>query len=159
MISSSGGKVFSSLKNVRHRNTAPHVSVVTGRTPTIGMGQMLRIEIRSAGNAVILFCAGDLLFGIGTETLRTMAQSRKEEQIRVDLSRIDKIDASGLGLLVELQIWARANRRELTFVELSESVWRMVIITKLYAALEISYSDIPARTADVLKFDRSEMIA
>jgi len=120
---------------------------------------MLRIEICSADDAAVLFCSGALVLGVETETLRTIAQSRQEESLRIDLSGVDKIDASGLGLLVELQLWARENRRELGFVELSEDVWRMVILTKLYAALDISYSDLPANIHCSAELDRSEMIA
>jgi hypothetical protein len=55
-----------------------------------------------------------------------------------------------LGLLVELQNWARDTRRDFILLDLSEQVWRLVILTKLCAWLEISYSDVPAM------FDRSD---
>lgn len=91
--------------------------------------------------------------------LRTMVRSRHEDHVRIDLSEVNKIDASGLGLLVELQMWARENNRTVAFVDLSEDVWRIVILTKLYSALEISYSDLDAIKCDCEEFGRSEMIA
>ena len=106
-----------------------------------------------------LSCSGNLVFGIETETLRSMVQNRREKTIRVDLSAVDRVDASGLGLMVELQIWARETRRELTFVELSEPVWKMVILTKLYSALDISCSGVPRLSCDQDCCGRSTMIA
>jgi anti-anti-sigma factor len=120
---------------------------------------MLRIDIHSSQNAATLVCSGRLTFGVETETLRTMAQTRREEELRLDLSRIDRIDAAGLGLLVELQAWARENHRRLTFLELSEEVWRLIIITKLFDALEISCDGVPAHSRESASFDRNEMIA
>jgi len=120
---------------------------------------MLRIEIQPLKSGTTLFCAGNLVLGVETETLRAMVQSRTEKNIRVDLSAIEKIDASGLGLLVELQCWAREHRRQLAFIELSVAVWSLVILTKLYSALEISYSGMPILRPDAASFDRDEMIA
>jgi anti-anti-sigma factor len=117
---------------------------------------MLRIDIQSANSIATLICTGRLVLGVEIETLRTMVQSRKEGEIRVDLSAVDKIDATGLGLLVELQSWAHEMRRKLTFTNLSDDVWRLVIITKLYDSLEISDADMPELSND---FGRNELIA
>ena len=107
----------------------------------IGSHEMLRVDVATKNTFATLTCAGHLTFGVPTETLRAMVQSRAEENLRIDLSGVEKIDAAGLGLLVELQLWAREEGRTLTFIDPSENVWRMVILTKLYNALEISYTD------------------
>ena len=117
---------------------------------------MLRIDMQSANSIATLICSGRLVLGVETETLRTMVQSRKEKHIRVDLAAVDKIDASGLGLLVELHAWAHDAGRTLTLANLSEDVWRLVIITKLYESLEISDADVPELTNE---FGRNELIA
>jgi anti-anti-sigma factor len=119
---------------------------------------MLRIEIQTWNAAASLYCSGNLILGVEIETLRAMVQSREEYTIRVDLSGVEKIDAAGLGLLVELQTWARENRRQLAFVELSEAVWNLVILTKLYSALEISYTGVPDLQQENT-FNRNELIA
>ena len=79
---------------------------------------MLRIDMQSANSIATLVCSGRLVLGVETETLRTMVQSRREKRIRVDLAAVDKIDASGLGLLVELQVWAHDAGRTLTLSNL-----------------------------------------
>lgn len=120
---------------------------------------MLRIDVQSLNSGATLCCAGNLVLGVEIETLRAMVQSRHEANIRIDLSAIEKIDAAGLGLLVELQAWAREHRRHLSFVELSEPVWCLVVLTKLYHALEISYPGVPECCHESINFDRNEMIA
>ena len=121
--------------------------------------RMLRIEIQSWNTTATLYCSGNLVLGVETETLRAMAQAREEHNIRIDLSGVEKIDAAGLGLLVELQAWALEEHRQLAFVELSEAVWNLVIITKLYSALEISYTGVPTLQHDAISYDRDELIA
>ncbi len=120
---------------------------------------MLRIDTYSLNTVATLSCSGSLIFGMEVETLRSMVQSRKEKHIRINLSGIDRVDASGLGLLVELQVWAREAGRTVSMVDLSEHVWRMVILTKLYSALEISYSGVPALNREPDDFERNALIA
>ena len=121
---------------------------------------MLRIDIQSWNGVATLRCSGRLIFGVETEVLRTMAQSRPEACVRINLARVNTIDAAGLGLLVELHTWARETKRSLLLLDLSKQVWELVILTKLCASLDISYSD------EAMAFDsgdndccRSEMIA
>ena len=102
---------------------------------------MLRIEIQSWNGTATLKCSGRVIFGVEAETLRTMVQSRNESCVRVNLAHVTGIDAAGLGLLVELHNWAKDTRRTLTLIDLSEPVWNLVVLTKLCASLDISYSD------------------
>ena len=104
---------------------------------------MLRIDIQSWNDVATLRCSGRVVYGVEVEMLRTMVQSRPEACVRINLAAVNQIDASGMGLLVELQNWAKATRRRVTFLDLSEPVWTLVILTKLCATLEISYSDVP----------------
>ena len=120
---------------------------------------MLRIDIQSANSAATLVCSGRLVLGVEIETLRTMVQSRKERHIRIDLSAVEKIDASGLGLLVELQLWAHQVRRTLTLTNLSGDVLRLVNMTKLHDTLGISDAEGPEVNPQQDDFDRDEMIA
>ena len=120
---------------------------------------MLRIDIQSGNSASTLVCSGRLVLGVEIETLRTMVQSRREKHIRIDLSAVEKIDASGLGLLVELQLWARQVRRTLTLTNLSEDVLRLVNMTKLDDTLGISDAEGPKLSEEHDDFDRDELIA
>jgi ABC-type transporter Mla MlaB component len=103
---------------------------------------MLRIDIQSCNDVATLNCSGRVVFGVEAEMLRTMVLLRPEACVRINLAQVEQIDASGLGLLVELQNWARDTRRTLVLLDLSEPVWILVILTKLCGSLEISYSDV-----------------
>lgn len=103
---------------------------------------MLRIEIQSRNDVATLNCSGRVVFGVEAEMLRTMVLSRPESCVRINLARVEMIDAAGLGLLVELRNWATDTRRAFTLLDLSEQVWALVILTKLCASLDISYSDL-----------------
>jgi anti-anti-sigma factor len=120
---------------------------------------MLRIDIQSWNGVATLHCSGRIVLGVEAETLRAMGQSRPEPSVRINLAQVENIDAAGLGLLVELQNWARNTQRSLTLLDLSEPVWRLVILTKLCAWLEISYSDIPGTLDSRDACGQHEMIA
>ncbi len=119
---------------------------------------MLRIEIQSLNGAALLGCSGRVVFGVEAEMLRTMVMSRSERCVRIDLSGVEQIDATGLGLLVELQTWAGATRRSLTLLDPSQQVWHLIILTKLYELLDISYSDVMESFGES-DCGRQEMIA
>jgi len=99
---------------------------------------MLRIDIRHHSRTAILHCCGRIVLGMEIETLRSIAMSRSERVLEIDLSGIKNIDASGLGLLVELQRWAVASGRTLRFTNASRCVVRLVVLTRLYQVLAIA---------------------
>ncbi len=80
---------------------------------------MLRIDIQSDSRTASLHCSGRIVFGMETETLRSVALARPERTIEIDLARIEALDASGLGLLVELQRWATQDSRTVSFTNAS----------------------------------------
>jgi anti-anti-sigma factor len=99
---------------------------------------MLRIDIERHSRTATLHCRGRIVFGMETETLRSVVQSRTEHVLEIDLAGIATIDASGLGVLVELQHWAITSGRTLRFTNASEFVARLVVITRLYNVLAIA---------------------
>jgi len=121
--------------------------------------EMLLIDIQSSNRVATFYCAGRLVYGLEVEMLRNLLKARTEHDIRIDLSEVIGIDAAGLGLLVELQNWAAQTRRTLTLLYLYENVWRMVILTKLCASLEISYADLLALDPEEDECDRPQLIA
>jgi len=120
--------------------------------------EMLRIDIQSSNDVATLFCFGRLVYGVEVEMLRTMVYARPETNLYIDLSEVTAIDAAGLGLLVELQNLAAKIHRNVTLLDLSEDVWRLVILTKLCGSLEISYSDSLTLDAEGEECDRRQLI-
>ena len=99
---------------------------------------MLRIDIKSYNGTAILKCSGRIVFGLEGETLRSVAKSRKESDLQVDLAAVETVDAAGLGLLVELRDWALRQGRTLRFTNPSHFVMRLILLTKLHGILGIS---------------------
>jgi anti-anti-sigma factor len=106
---------------------------------------MLKIDIQSAPSIAALICSGRLVLGIETETLRCLATSRPEQHLLLDLSRLQVIDAAGLGLLVELHRWAQEHSARLTIANPSARTHRLISLTGLNCVLELS--DLPAESA------------
>lgn len=101
---------------------------------------MLRVDIQSAPAAVKLLCTGRIVLGVEAETLRCIATARAERCLILDLRGVRAIDAAGLGLLAELHCWAQRRNGLLTIANPSRRVLRLLALTKLKPALQISYS-------------------
>ena len=99
---------------------------------------MLRIDIQRNSHTATLHCCGRIVFGMELEALRSIAQARPERVLEIDLAGIETVDASGLGLLVELQHWATLGNRILYFTNASHFVTRLVLVTGLYHVLVIA---------------------
>ena len=82
-------------------------------------------------------CHGRLVLGLEAETLRCIATSRPEHRVIVDLHDVRCMDASGLGLLVELHCWAQQRAGELRISNPSLPVRRLLALTNLESVLEI----------------------
>lgn len=98
---------------------------------------MLRIDIHAVHPNVTLRCSGRIVLGLEAETLRCMATSRSENCLTLDLSGIRALDATGLGLLVELQCWAKHRKKALRIVRPSACVRRLIALTNLQSVLQI----------------------
>ncbi len=96
---------------------------------------MLRIDIHAVHPNVTLRCSGKIVLGLEAETLRCMAMSRKENCLTLDLSGIRALDAAGLGLLVELQCWAKRENKALRIAEPSAYVRKLIALTNLQSVL------------------------
>jgi anti-anti-sigma factor len=102
---------------------------------------MLRIDIHAVHPNVTLRCSGRIVLGLEAETLRCMATSRTENCLTLDLSGIRALDAAGMGLLIELQCWAKHRRKALRIVRPSACVRRLIALTNLQSVLRIVGSE------------------
>ncbi len=98
---------------------------------------MLTVNVYSAPPTVTLFCRGRIVLGVEAETLRCIATSRPERRIVLDLYEVYGMDASGLGLLVELYCHARQRAGELRVSNPSPCVRRLMAMTSLNSVLDI----------------------
>src|SRR5664279_6121328 len=98
---------------------------------------MLRISIHAAHPYVTLHCSGRIVLGLYVETLRCMATSRTENCLTLDLNSIRTLDAAGLGLLVELQCWAKHRKKALRIVRPSACLRNLIALTNLQSVLQV----------------------
>lgn len=98
---------------------------------------MLKVDIQSAPSNVILHCCGQVVLGVESETLRGITTSRPEPHIWLDLSRVDGLDAAGLGLLVELHRWTERRSARLTIANPSARAHKPIALTSLDRVLHI----------------------
>jgi anti-anti-sigma factor len=98
---------------------------------------MLTVNVHSGLSAVTLSCHGRLVLGLEAETLRCIATARPEHRLIVDLQDVHRMDASGLGLLVDLHCWARRRAGELRIANPSSMVRRLFALTNLESVLEV----------------------
>ena len=98
---------------------------------------MLRIDIQAARQSATLRCAGRIVLGVESEILRCMVETRNESCLLLDLSKVDTIDAAGLGLLVELYCRALSRNGMLRITKASPCVRRTIALVNLQSVLGI----------------------
>ncbi len=99
---------------------------------------MLEIKVEHWENATILRCAGQILFGSDIVYLRNHSMSQGRRILLLDLTRVDRIDAAGLGILVFLRNWAQFAGVELKIANPREHVQDLLRLTRLDSVLDIS---------------------
>jgi anti-anti-sigma factor len=98
---------------------------------------MLTVNVHSGLSVVTLLCHGRIVLGLEAETLRCIVTARPEYRVIVDLQDVYRLDACGLGLLVELHCWAQQRAGELRITNPTSQVRRLFALTNLESVLEI----------------------
>jgi anti-anti-sigma factor len=99
---------------------------------------MLKVDIQSAPPVVTLICSGRIVLGVEAETLRCATKSRAERHLLLELSRVHTIDAAGLGLLVELHVWAQQRSARLSVANPSLPARRLIALASLDRVLHFT---------------------
>ena len=97
----------------------------------------MTVNVHSGLSAVTLLCHGRIVLGLEAETLRCIVTARPEYRVIVDLQDVYRLDACGLGLLVELHCWAQQRAGELRITNPTSQVRRLFALTNLESVLEI----------------------
>jgi anti-sigma B factor antagonist len=103
----------------------------------------LGLDSRVSGDTVILRCSGRIVFGDEGAAFRERVRNMLigTPKVIVDLAKVDYIDSTGLGILVELLTSARAKGGEIKLVSPTERVQQVFNHTKLNKAFRIYQSD------------------
>ena len=94
----------------------------------------MNLDKRVERNVLVLRLSGELMGGSDAEIFRqTIDQAIQDENVNVvvDLSKVNWMNSSGLGMLVSALTTLRSSGGDLVLASLSERVRRPIVITKL----------------------------
>jgi anti-sigma B factor antagonist len=99
---------------------------------------MLKVHTRKLGDVAVVSVQGRIVNG-ETASLREEVDSQSRvNTVLLDLSRVSTIDASGLGLMLELREHAEERGTRLKLMNATRLVRRVLEITKLDSVFEIT---------------------
>ena len=99
---------------------------------------MLKIHTKNSGSVSVLALQGRIVSG-ETSVLRdaVLAQS-KASAVVLDLARVSSVDASGLGLMLELRKQAESQGVRFKLMNVTKLVSRVLEITRLDSVFEVT---------------------
>lgn len=98
---------------------------------------MLKATAHKFRDITIVRCQGRIVVGERSAILREAALAHTPTGTLVlDLARVDRIDAGGLGFLVGLREWAHANAIRFKLMNVIHNVDRVIRLTKLDRVFE-----------------------
>jgi anti-anti-sigma factor len=99
---------------------------------------MLKVHAKNLGTAKVLGLQGQIVNG-ETEILRDVVQSLSETNgVILDLARVSRVDAHGLGVLLALREWTEKRGIAFELMNVSMPVSRMLEIAQLDSVFEIT---------------------
>ncbi|HKS74358.1 MAG TPA: STAS domain-containing protein [Terriglobales bacterium] len=100
---------------------------------------MLAVDVDRSGDVVVLQCRGRIVRGDATYTLRDAVTSQLNARIIVlDLSQVEALDGSGLGMMVFLHRWTTDNGVQLQLANPSPLVREVLERTRLTNVLHVT---------------------
>ena len=103
---------------------------------------MLNVTIQHSEDMAVLRCVGRIVAGDEANTLRKAVLSQANSRtVVLDLTRVDAIDAGGMGLLAFLRVWARATEVDLRLMNPTSRVRELLELTNLDSVFEIFSSE------------------
>src|SRR2546421_504742 len=98
---------------------------------------MLSVQTRNLGNVTILCLHGRIVNG-EKASLRQAMDSLRTSVIVLDLTRVSAIDASGLGLMLELRKQTESRGMRFKLMNVTKLVSQVLEVTRLDSVFEIT---------------------
>ena len=99
----------------------------------------LHIEVEKSREVAVLQCTGRIVRNEALPLLRKVLTGLSDRRVIVlDLSEVEMVDASGLGVLVSLHNWTSARGIQLKLVNPSKLLREMLELTGLTSVFHIS---------------------
>jgi anti-sigma B factor antagonist len=102
-------------------------------------GMSLYTSTRTMGQAIIVDCAGRIVFGEESGKLREVVFPllSQHKQVTLNLTSVTYVDSGGLGTLVSLYTSARNRGGTINLAGLNQRVMELMNLTKLATVFEI----------------------
>jgi anti-anti-sigma factor len=98
---------------------------------------MLKITVQKLGDTSVLRCHGRIVVGDAGSILRHAVLSQRHSRMLViDLARVERIDAGGLGVLLSLRELARSSAITFKLMNATERVEEILELTHLQPVFE-----------------------
>ena len=93
---------------------------------------MLNAAVQRLGDTTVLRCHGRIVVGQGYAILRNAVLGQTYARTLIlDLARVDRIDAGGLGVLLGLRDWTRSKAIRFKLMNVTKKVLRVFELTRL----------------------------
>ena len=98
---------------------------------------MLKATVQQIRDTTIVRCQGRIIVGENLAALRNaVLRHSATDQVVLDLAGASRIDAGGLGVLLELRGWAEANSIRFKLLNVMPKVQRILELTRLDRVFE-----------------------
>jgi anti-anti-sigma factor len=98
---------------------------------------MLQLAIQNSGEVTTVWCKGRIVLGGRLNLLKVATFSQTNAEVMLDLSRVNQIDAAGLGALVDLHKRLQCASREMELRDPTSFVYHVLRITRLDTVFHI----------------------
>jgi len=92
---------------------------------------MLQLAIQNSGEVTTVWCRGRIVLRDRLNLLKVAALSQTSPKVMLDLSRVNLIDAAGLGALVDLHKRFQCASRKMELRDPTSFVYHVLRITRL----------------------------
>lgn len=96
---------------------------------------MLQLAIQNSGEVTTVWCRGRIVLGGRLNLLKLATISQTNAEVMLDLSRVNLIDAAGLGALVDLHKRFQCASRKMELRNPTSFVYHILRITRLDTVL------------------------
>ena len=98
---------------------------------------MLKITVQKLGDVSVLRCKGQIVVGDACSILRNAILSQRHtRRLVLDLASVDRIDAGGLGVLLDMREWARSGASVFKLMNVTKKVGEIFELTHLQNVFE-----------------------
>jgi anti-anti-sigma factor len=99
---------------------------------------MLKVHTRKLGNVTVVSVQGRIVNGETTSLREVVDAQSTVNTVLLDLSRVSTIDASGLGLMLEMREQTQSKGIRFKLMNVTKLVGRVLEVTKLDSVFEIT---------------------